>query len=354
MARVKGSSQGSIFGRPGNYGVRWPEDGKRPQETGFRTKGEAREWFEDNIAPRLRRGAPSGEISFDEFCDLYLRRHGASVTPRTIKTIGQRLVPARAIFGDWPLRDLEDAADDIAAWRATLPEGSRHRFTGALRQVLAAAVRWRYLTHNPAIEAGRNPAPRRPEVDPFTREEVDAIAAELDLVGAALVVFAAETGLRTHEWVATERRDVDRSGPAVSVVRRVVDGKPTPYPKTVRSRRRVALTDRAFEAIEALPPRLDTPLLFPGSRGSWIRLDNWRTRVWYPALEAAGVRKRGPYHLRHTFATEALAAGMGTFELQRVMGCSGQTIEHHYGHLARDSEDRIRALLNARAAQSGV
>jgi integrase len=58
--------------------------------------------------------------------------------------------------------------------------------------------------------------------------------------------------------------------------------------------------------------------------------------------------------LRHTFATEALAAGISTFELSRLMGTSIAMIDRHYGHLARDSEDSIRARLNARTDQSGV
>ena len=58
----------------------------------------------------------------------------------------------------------------------------------------------------------------------------------------------------------------------------------------------------------------------------------------YPALEAAGITQRSPYHLRHTFATEALAAGVSTFELARLMGTSLAMIDRTYGHLARDSE----------------
>jgi integrase len=106
---------------------------------------------------------------------------------------------------------------------------------------------------------------------------------------------------------------------------------------------------RAAGAVEALPPPLDTPLLFPAARGGYIGLDTWRNREWYAALEAAGIDKRGPYHLRHTFATEALAAGLSIFELARVMGASVKTIDKHYGHLARDSEDRLRAALDARS-----
>ena len=125
-----------------------------------------------------------------------------------------------------------------------------------------------------------------------------------------------------------------------------------PYGKSHRARRRVPLTARALRAIEQLAPRLDTTLLLPAPEGGHLRLDNWRTRSWYPALEAAGVSRRGPYHLRHTFATEALAAGVSTFELSRVMGTSLAMIDIHYGHLARDSEDSIRARLDARNARS--
>ncbi len=162
-------------------------------------------------------------------------------------------------------------------------------------------------------------------------------------------MFAAETGLRTNEWIALERRDVDRSGAAVVVQRRFSQGRLTPYPKTVRSRRRIPLTARALDALDAPPPRLDTTLLFPAAMGGHIGLDTWRTREWYPALDAAGLRRWGPYCLRHSFATEALAAGISTFELARLIGSSIEMIERTYGHLARDSEAQIRARLEAGA-----
>jgi len=111
----------------------------------------------------------------------------------------------------------------------------------------------------------------------------------------------------------------------VAVQRRYADGKLTPYPKTARSRRRVPLTDRALDQLDRLAPRLHTPLRFPAARGGHIGLDTWRTREWYPALDAAAVRRHGPYALRHTFATEALAVGISIFELARVMGTSVKT-----------------------------
>jgi integrase len=58
--------------------------------------------------------------------------------------------------------------------------------------------------------------------------------------------------------------------------------------------------------------------------------------------------------LRHTFATEVLAAGISVFELSRLMGTSIAMIDRTYGHLARDSQAAILARLNARAGRDGV
>ena len=40
---------------------------------------------------------------------------------------------------------------------------------------------------------------------------------------------------------------------------------------------------------------------------------------------------------------------MSIFQLSRVMGASVKTIDKRYGHLARDSENAIRALLDQRS-----
>jgi integrase len=346
--------RGSIFKTKDGVGIRWPEDGKRPQRTGFKTKTEARRWFADNVAARLGNGAPSPDIILDAFCDLFLERHGATVAPATKRTLEERLAPCRKRFGASSLRELEGATDDVAAWRVSLSASSRYRLTSAFRQALGAAVRWRYIARNPVAEAGRNPQPRAEELRPFEPEQIEALAAELGPRFGPLVIVAAETGLRPEEWIALERRDLDKANPALLVQRKFANGGLTPFPKTHRSRRRVPLTARALAAIEAMPPRLDTPLLFPASEGGYIGLDTWRTREWYPALDAAGIDKRGPYCLRHTFAAEALAAGISTFELSRVMGTSLAMIDRHYGHLARDSEQAIRARLDARSNRSGV
>jgi integrase len=94
------------------------------------------------------------------------------------------------------------------------------------------------------------------------RRRVVAIAAKLDRLDQARVVVAAETGLRPEEWIALERRDLDRPGRALAVQRKYAKSV-LRYGKNHRSRRRVPLTARTLDALEQLPPRLDTTLLFP-------------------------------------------------------------------------------------------
>ena len=80
-----------------------------------------------------------------------------------------------------------------------------------------------------------------------------------------------------------------------------------------------------------------------------VLLDNFRKRVWVPAVEAAGAATPAtPYDLRDTFASNALAAGVTAFELAKNMGTSVRMIEKHYGALVDGAHagitDRLEAL----------
>ena len=89
----------------------------------------------------------------------------------------------------------------------------------------------------------------------------------------------------------------------------------------------------------------DTALLFPGHRGGHLNLNSWRRNEWTPALRAAGLEHRPHYALSHSFAAWSIAAGIGLFELARMMNTSVEQIDRTYGHLLPDSIDRARTAL---------
>src|SRR5262249_11477377 len=159
----------------------------------------------------------------------------------------------------------------------------------ALRQTLDAGVRWGDLGQNPAKLAGANPPPPPRGVQTFTLEEIDKIAVELGVVYGPMIRFAGATGMRPEEWCAVERQDVDRGAGVVRVVRTHVEGRTKPYAKTSASVREIPLSARALAALDDVPARLDTQVVFYGQRGRHVNLRNFRRREWHPALEAAGV-----------------------------------------------------------------
>lgn len=333
----------------GGWAFRYRDtSGRRPQVGGFETKGEASEALRQALD--ARRPSAARRRTVRETVADYLAQH--DVDPATTEKLRRQLRQAEAVFGDRLLASLEPA--ELGAWRKTLTEGSRHDVFRAFRQVLEQAARWKWIPENPARYV-KNPKPKRPEITPFASwDEIAALADELGPRFAAIPIFAAGTGLRPEEWLALERRDVDRAAAVVTVERVYSQGRLKPCAKTSRQRRRVPLRARVLAALDELPPRLDTPLLFPAARGGHIDLEKWRSREWMPALRAAGVPHRRVYDLRHTYATWSLAAGVDLFTLSRRMGTSLAMIDATYGHLAPDADERERALLDAYDEKTAV
>jgi integrase len=230
-----------------------------------------------------------------------------------------------------------------------MPE-TMHGAHRALRQVLAAAVRWQWIERNVALDV-KNPQHPKPEFVPFNDwDEVDAVAAELGPFGP-IAVFCVGTGVRPEEAFGADWSDVDLEAGVFTITRAYAKAKLKTYAKTVRSRRRVPIRAKVIASLESLPAR--EGILFPTVGGGRIDINNWRSREWTPALKAAGVEHRRIYDMRHTFATWSLAAGMSIFTLARRMGTSVPVIDATYGHLAIDADGNDRDLLDAYDAARG-
>jgi len=131
-------------------------------------------------------------------------------------------------------------------------------------------------------------------------------------------------------------------------VRRAYRNGRIKHPKTAASYRAVPLQATARDALDMLPRRTGSALIFPAPRGGHLDLHNFRYRDRKPAQRAVRIDPiRRIYDLRHTFATFALRAGISTFDLSRYMGASLTMIDRHYGHLAKRGRQHAIDLLDS-------
>jgi integrase len=150
------------------------------------------------------------------------------------------------------------------------------------------------------------------------------------------------------------RADVDRQAGVLHVRRRFTGGMVKEGGKTDGSMRAVPLRQRVLDALDAMPPRIDTPILFPAPRGGYIDGEKFRHREWTPALRTAGVDHRRVNDMRHTFATWAIEEGsVHLWQLAKIMGRSVAQLEDTYARWLKRTDERLVAAFDAYDAAVG-
>lgn len=190
-------------------------------------------------------------------------------------------------------------------------------YVSVLRSALDLMVDDTVILKNPVgtIEVPYQP----PEVDPFTRDEAEAIIADhykhYPECVANYIAFKFYTGLRTSESFALKWLNVDLRSGNFLVADAMVAGEDKNRTKTKASRL-VLLNSRARAALEAqqahtLLKPIGYVFLDPEREdAAWTKEHFYTRRYWIPTLKRLKIRYRQPYNTRHTYATMMLMAGM--------------------------------------------
>lgn len=289
-------------------------------------------------------------LTFERLADAYLdwAEHTAEHKPSTIRDHRSTLKPAREAFGQKlaPAVKTEDVEKLLTERRR---EGVSNRTVNKLRAVISACYSYgrkkHRLTTNPATYADRRPQPERQELEYYSVEEIEKIAAACKPQDAEAVRIAAYSGLRQGELLELRGKDVDHEARVIHVRRALSAGTPGP-PKSGK-RRDVTLTDRAAAAFERLGERQGDALWFVGKGGDHIDGTMLTKRYKAAACEALGAERVLTFHkLRHTYGS-LLAANpdIAPLAIQKELGHARLETTSIYLHQRRD--ETHRAAVNA-------
>jgi integrase len=171
------------------------------------------------------------------------------------------------------------------------------------------------------------------DVDPLAPSEITAFVAAAPAWWRPFFVTAFWTGARPGELAALRWPDVDAHARRFGIRARLYRGE-LGAPKTKASSRDVDMLppvvdalrqQRAQQAQQRLRGGVGVPdaehdFVFTGPDGGTLNLNYLRERIWAPTFRRAGLRARSFYQTRHSFASNALAAGEDPTWIARTLG----------------------------------
>lgn len=249
----------------------------------------------------------------------------------------------------------------------------------------------RYIKDNPArgieIPVPEDEVPAR-EPNPFTWKERDKIEKTFREHFARhypFVVCGFRAGLRMGELIGLKKTDVDYFNRLLSVERNITRGKVT-TPKSHAGRRQVRMTTQLVEILQEQEKRIleerelrlkmlsdrkqflaaknypeklkvverrikkdlagAPEWLFVDEDGNFLNYGNFVSRIWNEAIKKAGLGKRTPHDMRHTYATLRLSKGDSLAEVSKEMGHGTPdiTFRTYYKWLPKESRSDIDEL----------
>lgn len=303
------------------------------------------------------------EVLFSALVDEWLQLQTVNLRPSTKADYTYASRYLKEYFGNAPASSIDHAdVMRFVAWvsQKGLSDHYVRKMATRLSQVFKFAEAMGYETRRPCAQRVSN-LPPQPEkkIRPLTAAEIRALIEATPLHYRAAVAVMATCGLRRSEVFGTTRSSCDLANGLIRVTHQLVDGQLAPL-KTRRARRVIPIPTSTLELLtahlSALPPN-DLDLAFPTENGQPVRHENFRRRVWKPAVEKAGLRSDLTLHdLRRTYASALARQGRSAAFLQDVLGHqqATTTLSYYIGvydeersAATRDMDDWLaRELLN--------
>jgi integrase len=269
------------------------------------------------------------------------------------------LLPA---FGDYPLGAIEPIhvqalVAELSAKRAPASVAIAYRM---LTRIMSAAVESGYISRSPC-RGVKLPRVDKTEMRFLSAPELERLADAVPARYRALVLTSGYVGLRWGEVAGLKRQRLNVLRGTLTVAETLAEVKghlSFEEPKTATSNRSLTLPSFLVTELQThLEAHSTHPeLVFGGRDGGPLRRNNFRRRVWLPAVERAELGRVRFHDLRHTAAAFMIAANVHPKVIQSRLGHSSIRVTvDTYGHLLPSLDEEVADSLEAAhlAAVSG-
>ena len=409
-AKTCGKHKGKVASAEHEIGLRWQvrgfDDHGLPVKRNFEYEDDAKA-YDAELKAAVRAGTyvddKAGQVTFREYAEQWRRtrrRQGHSTAERVERGLRNHCYSAAdtkgvtpkggTAIGDVPMAMLGRRLSLARDWIADLPlqANSARLLIGTVSAIFEAAVEDRIMARNPLkARSVEKPDGIGGDVEAWSAEQVQAVAAELAGRMACLAWLGGVTGMRQGELLGLDLGNVDWLRRTVRVDAQVIqvggglafgplkNRKPRTVPLAANV---VPLLGRHVELFPAagvtLPwsDRKDRKadsrpvtrrLLFADAQGrAYYR--QTVNREWRKAWTAAGVpdhgRHNGMHVLRHTAASQWLSRGLNVAKVAAYLGDTVAVVLQTYAHWMPADDDLGRAIMdgfldpgNAGSAESG-
>jgi integrase len=237
-----------------------------------------------------------------------------------------------------------DRHDDVP----TLAADTVHQIVNVMSALFEAACNERppITLSNPFVDLELPTVPPAP-IDFYSHDEAEALLAVLERdyppQWAALVGLGMWVGLRPGEIFGLHGDRVNWLRHDLEVTRVLTRVGLREYPKSRKSHRVVPVPKWQMPRLSALMTgRPLSAAVFTAPKGGLVDDSDFRLRIWYPALETAGVRRLPPRAMRHTAASWLVQDGVDLYRVQALLGHESYATTQRYAHLAPSAHDKVR------------